>query len=134
MNRRKMLSLLGMSPAILAGANAEAQQAKPKAKSAAVATPYKVEGLNPKGAPPPIQLIPMAPRLDSLDGKTVWLIDTGFEGGGFLLQQIQLWFQQNMPTVNAVFRRKAGPYMEDDPALWQEIKAKGHAAIMAIGH
>jgi len=135
MNRRKMLSLLGMSPALLAGANAEAQQAKPKPKSAAAtSSAYQVEGLNPKGTPPPIQLIPMAPRLDSLDGKTVWLIDTGFEGGGFLLQQIQLWFKQNMPTVNAVFRRKAGPYMEDDPALWQEIKAKGHAAIMAIGH
>jgi len=133
MNRRKMLSLLGISPALLAGANAEAQQAKPKPK-AATSSVYQVEGLNPKGTPPPIQLIPMAPRLDSLDGKTVWLIDTGFEGGGFLLQQIQLWFQQNMPTVNAVFRRKAGPYMEDDPALWQEIKAKGHAAIMAIGH
>jgi hypothetical protein len=137
MNRRKMLSLLGASPALLAGLPAEAQQAKPKAapKTTAAATgAHRVAGLNPKGTPPPVQLFPMAPRLDSLDGKTVWLIDTGFEGGGFLLQQIQLWFQQNMPRVNAVFRRKAGPYMEDDPALWQEIKAKGHAAIMAIGH
>ena len=135
MNRRKMLSLLGMSPALLAGANVEAQQTQVKPKPAkASAAQFKIEGLNPKGTPPPVQLIPMAPRLDSLDGKTVWLIDTGFEGGGFLLQQIQLWFNRNMPTVNAVFRRKAGPYMEDDPALWKEIKEKGHAAIMAIGH
>lgn len=135
MNRRKMLSLLGMSPALLAGAKVEAQQTQAKPKPARAATGLgKVEALNPKGTPPPVELIPMAPRLDSLDGKTVWLIDTGFEGGGFLLQQIQLWFQRNMPTVNAIFRRKAGPYMEDDPALWQEIKAKGHAAIMAIGH
>jgi len=136
MNRRKMLSLLGVSPALLAGATLDAQETKPKAaqKTTAATGAHRVEGLNPKGTPPPVQLFPMAPRLDSLDGKTVWLIDTGFEGGGFLLQQIQLWFQQNMPTVNAVFRRKAGPYMEDDPALWQEIKAKGHAAIMAIGH
>jgi len=144
-----MLSLLGLSPALLAGASdlpgspyrrpespsSDAQQTGAKAKpaKASVAQP-KVEGLNPRGTPPPVQLIPMAPRLDSLDGKTVWLIDTGFEGGGFLLQQIQLWFNRNMPTVNAVFRRKAGPYMEDDPALWKEIKEKGHAAIMAIGH
>jgi hypothetical protein len=135
MNRRKMLSLLGVSPALLAGLPTEAQQNQMKAKPAKASTALtKVEGLNPKGTPPPVQLIPMAPRLDSLDGKTVWLIDTGFEGGGFLLQQIQLWFKTNMPTVNAVFRRKAGPYMEDDPALWKEIKQKGHAAIMAIGH
>lgn len=135
MNRRRMLSLLGASPALLAGLPANADQAKSKTNSASASSPvHKLEGLNPKGTPPPVQLFPMAPRLDSLDGKTVWLVDTGFEGGGFLLQQIQLWFKQNMPQVNTAFRRKAGPYMEDDPALWQEIKAKGHAAIMAIGH
>jgi len=138
MNRRKMLSLLGMSPALLAGAKADAQQTQTKPKTAKATSPtsavHKVEGLNPRGTPPPVQLFPMAPRLNSLDGKTVWLIDTGFEGGGFLLQQIHDWFKTNMPTVNAVFRRKAGPYMEDDPALWKEIKEKGHAAIMAIGH
>jgi len=76
----------------------------------------------------------MAPRLGSLDGKTVYLVDTGFEGGGFLLNQIQLWFNRNMPHTTVVFRRKAGPYAEDDPALWKEIKEKGNAAIMAIGH
>jgi hypothetical protein len=133
MNRRRLLSLLGMSPALLAGTTASAEQAK--AKTAAGPSGHgKFEALNPKGTPPAIQLMPMAPRLDSLDGKTVWLVDTGFEGGGMLLQQIQLWFKQNMPTVNTIFRRKAGPYMEDDPALWKEIKAKGDAAIMAVGH
>jgi hypothetical protein len=128
-----MLSLLGMSPALLAGAQADGQQTKPKAAKASLASD-KIETLNPKGTPPPIQLLPMAPRLGSLDGKTVYLVDTGFEGGGFLLNQIQLWFNKNMPGVTIVFRRKAGPYAEDDPALWKEIKEKGNAAVMAIGH
>ncbi len=135
MNRRKLLSLMGMSPALLAGARVEGQQSKPKTRTAQVAfSEAKVETLNPKGTPPPIQLLPMAPRLGSLDGKTVYLVDTGFEGGGFLLNQIQLWFNRNMPSVTVVFKRKAGPYAEDDPALWKEIKEKGNAAIMAIGH
>jgi hypothetical protein len=135
MNRRRLLSLLGASPALLAGLPAETQPGETNAKPAKASTPEpKVEGLNPKGTPPPIQLIPMAPRLDHLDGKTVWLVDTGFEGGGMLLEQIHLWFSHNMPSVTVVFRRKAGPYMEDDPALWKEIKAKGDAAIMAVGH
>jgi hypothetical protein len=137
MNRRKMLSLLGISPALLAEATTEARQKQSKASAKPAKTPAaqpKVEGLNPKGTPPPIQLIPMAPRLGSLDGKTVYLVDTGFEGGGLLLNEIQGWFQRNMATVNTVFKRKAGPYAEDDPALWKEIKDKGHAAIMAIGH
>jgi len=136
-NRRGILSMLGMSPAILAGAAAEAQQKKASAgthTAKATAAQPNVEGLNPKGTPPPIELIPMAPRLGSLDGKTVYLVDTGFPGGGFLLLEIQGWFQRNMATVNTVFKRKAGPYAEDDPALWKEIKEKGHAAIMAVGH
>ena len=135
MNRRKLLSLLGLSPALLAGATADAQQHKPNSKPAKTsAADHKVEGLNPRGTPPAIQLLPMAPRLDTLDGKTIYLVDTGFEGGGFLLDQIQLWFNRNMPSVTVVFKRKAGPYAEDYPALWKEIKEKGHAAIMAIGH
>lgn len=127
LNRRKILSMLGLSPALLAGGKVAAQQP-------ATAGGNLIEGLNPKGNPPPIQLIPLAPRPASLDGKTVYLIDTGFAGGGLLLQEIQHWFERNMPTVKAIFKRKAGPYMEDDPTLWQEIKANGHAAIMAIGH
>ena len=135
MNRRKLLSLLGMSPALLMGSGAEAQSHKKIASSSGVKSAAgEIEVLNPKGTPPAIQLIPMAPRLDTLDGKTVYLVDTGFEGGGFLLDQIQIWFNKNMPKGTVVFKRQAGPYAEDDPALWKEIKEKGNAAIMAIGH
>lgn len=127
--------MLGTSPAILAGAAVEARQSKAQSKAEKSAPgPGKIEALNPKGTPPPVQLIPMAPRLGSLEGKTVYLVDTGFAGGATLLNQMQLWFNRNMPGVNVVFKRKAGPYAEDDPALWKEIKEKGHAAIMATGH
>ncbi|HXO87561.1 MAG TPA: hypothetical protein VN885_02860 [Candidatus Acidoferrales bacterium] len=143
MNRRKLLSLLGMSPAILAGESVLAAQGEKKPapathSSAAPAKPgtgpAKITTVNPKGMPPQIQLIPMAPRLDSLDGKTVYLVDTGFHGSDMLLEQIQEWFKTNMPGVTTVFKRKAGPYAQDDPALWKEIKEKGNAVIMAVGH
>jgi hypothetical protein len=139
MNRRKLLSLLGISPVILAGETALAAQTqtdKPAKHPAAVPAtgPAKITAVNPKGTPPAIQLIPMAPRLDSLDGKTVYLIDTGFHGSDMLLQQIQEWFKRNMPGVTTVFKRKAGPYAQDDPPLWKEIKEKGNAVIMAVGH
>jgi len=132
MNRRKLLSLLGMSPALLASSQAEAQ--KTKTAKSAPAEESKYQALNPKGTPPPVKLIPMAPRLDTLHGKTVYLVDTGFMSGGTLLQQMHARFNENMPDVTVVFRKKAGPYMEDDPPLWKEIKEKGNAAIMAIGH
>lgn len=133
-----MLSLLGLSPALLAGANADARTlgngAAHDADRGAGGPEVKITGLNPKGTPPSIQLYPLAPRLSTLDGKTIYLVDTGFQGGDILLQQMQIWFQKNMPTVKTVYKRKAGVYFEDDPALWQEIKAHGNAAIMAIGH
>ncbi len=142
MNRRKLLSLLGMSPAILAGESVLAGQTEKKSSAAshpaaAAKGPSgseKITTVNPKGMPPQIQLIPMAPRLDSLDGKTVYLVDTGFHGSDMLLNQIQEWFKRNMPGVTTVFKRKAGPYAQDDPDLWKEIKAKGNAVIMAVGH
>jgi hypothetical protein len=127
-----------MSPALLATTPTFAGQNKSSAAKAA--TPGdsggqgKITAVNPKGTPPPIQLIPMAPRLDSLSGKTIYLVDTGFHGSDVLLHQIEAWFGRNMPGTTVVFRRKAGPYAEDDPALWKEIKAKGNAAIMAVGH
>jgi len=123
-----------MSPALLAGTATGAQQHKTPAAKFPSSGPDKITAVNPKGTPPAIQLIPMAPRLDSLDGKTVYLVDTGFHGSDVLLHQIEAWFSRNMPSVTTVFRRKAGPYMEDDPNLWKEIKAKGNAVIMAVGH
>jgi hypothetical protein len=133
MNRRKLLSLLGMSPVLLTGDPVRAGQAK-RADPGADSGQTKITAVNPKGMPPAIQLIPMAPRLASLDGKTVYLVDTGFHGSDMLLQQIEAWFKRNMPQVTTVFRRKAGPYAQDDPALWKEIKAQGNAVIMAVGH
>lgn len=94
----------------------------------------KIEALNPKGIPPPIQLVPMAPRLKSLDGKTIYLVSDGFPGADHFLAQVGLWFKKNMPNVTTEYRLKAGAFADDDPKLNAEIKAKGNAVIMAIGH
>jgi hypothetical protein len=133
-NRRKILSLLGMSPALLAGSQADAEQKKKSAQSAAGSEP-KILAVSPKGTPPAVSLFAMAPRASSLDGKTIYVVDaTSFDGSATLLKNMQTWFQQNMPTVKTVFRTKAGVYAEDDPKLWAEIKANAYATVMAIGH
>ncbi len=102
--------------------------------SAANAQETPITVLNPRGTPPAIPLVPMAPRLNTLEGKTIYLVDVRFEGGKSFLLQMKDWFEKNMPKVNVVFREKAGPYMDDDPKLWAEIKEKGNAMVMAIGH
>ena len=42
------------------------------------------------------ELVPlrMAPRLDSLDNKTIYLVDVGFAGGKEFLEELQAWFSQ----------------------------------------
>jgi len=134
MNRRSLLGLLGMSPAALAGIPALATaDKKADTKKGAPAGPL-LEVLNPRGLPPPITLIPMAKRLDTLDGKTIYLVSDGFPGADAFLDQISIWFKKNMPSVTTVYRLKAGGFADDDPKLMAEIKDKGNAVIMAIGH
>lgn len=78
--------------------------------------------------------ISMAPRLDSLDGKTVYLIETGFAGSTEFLEELQSWFAKNMPSVNTAIRHKRGTMFTDDPTLWDEIKsAGGNAVILGVG-
>ena len=132
-NRRKILSLIGISPAVLAASSPAIGEPKHSPKNP-VLKDAKLEVVNPKGLPPPIQLIPMAPRLPSLDGKTIYLVSDGFAGADRFLSQIAIWFQKNMPSVKTVYRLKAGSYFDDDPKLTAEMKANGNAMIMAYGH
>jgi hypothetical protein len=94
----------------------------------------KITVLSPMGTPPPIKLIPMAPRLTTLDGKTIYVVDQGFPGSENLIREIVAWFEKNMPKTNAIFKKMAGGPVGDDPALWAEIKQKGDAVIMGTGH
>ena len=135
MKRRSMLSLLGAAPALLAGSRLDAAEKKSKKSHASQSSGGdKITGLNPRGTPPSIQLIPMAPRLSTLDGKTVYLVSDGFPGADIFLAQVKSWFAKNMPSVKTIYRLKAGGFAADDPKLNAEVKANGNAVIMAIGH
>ncbi len=57
-----------------------------------------------------------------------------FPGADHFLAQVGDWFKKNMPNVTTVYRLKAGGFADDDPKLNAEIKEKGQAVIMAIGH
>ncbi|MCG2594359.1 hypothetical protein LZ009_16395 [Ramlibacter sp. XY19] len=89
---------------------------------------------NPVGYPPKINRKQPAPRLDTLDGKTVYLVDTRFDDGVELLKQVQAWFQRRMPGVKTKLVQMASYYGKDDPQLWTEIREQGHAAIIGVGH
>jgi hypothetical protein len=76
----------------------------------------------------------MARRLDSLEKKTVYLVDTGFGGSYRFMQQLQKWFSAHMPSVTTIRKRKTGgAFMDDTTDLWEEIKARGDAVILGVG-
>jgi hypothetical protein len=75
----------------------------------------------------------LAPRLNRLAGKTIYLVDTGFGGSGKFLDQVQIWFAEQMPSVKTIRRRKTGNIFRDDTKdLWAEIKDNGQAAILGV--
>ena len=90
--------------------------------------------LNPVGSPSPTPLIPMAPRLDTLDGKTIYVVDTKYPLTKPFVQEVYNVLKEKYPKTNWVFKDKIGSYFDDDPKLWAEIKEKGQGMVMAVGH
>jgi hypothetical protein len=80
-----------------------------------------------------LEKITMAPRLGTLDNKTVYLVDTGFAGSHDFLEEAQDWFAQNMPSVKTELRSKQYNMFADEPELWTEIKEKGDAVVFGVG-
>jgi hypothetical protein len=97
-------------------------------------TAEKITVLNPVGYPPKVAKKTPAPRPESLDGKTVYLVDCRFDDSIEVLKQIQGWFADHMPSVTTRIISLNATYQRDDPATWEEIKANGDAAIVGVGH
>ena len=94
----------------------------------------KITVLNPVGFPPKISKKTPAPRLESLDGKTVYLVDCRFDDSVELLRQVADWFATHMPSVKTKIISISATYQKDDPTTWEEIKANSDAAIIGVGH
>ncbi len=94
----------------------------------------KISVLSPLGYPPKVIKKAAAQRLESLDGKTIYLIDCRFDDSIELLKQVQAWFTSKMPGVKTRLVSLSAYYGHDDPKTWEEIKANGHAAILGVGH
>lgn len=88
----------------------------------------------PEGARSESAPASLAKRLDSLDGKVVYLVDTGFGGSYRFMQELQKWMSRHMPSVTTVRKRKpGGPFADDNDALWEEIKARADGAVLGVG-
>ena len=98
-------------------------------------TANKITVLSPAITGYKVDRVPLSPRLDTLENKTLYMVDINWGGpdaASSVYVQIQAWLAANLPSVKTVIRQKNGWYEADDPDLWKEIKEKGDAAIVGI--
>jgi hypothetical protein len=83
--------------------------------------------LNPAISTKLAERIPLGPRLDTMEGKTIYLVDMqwgGPEAAYSVYEEMQSWFSRNMPSVKTVIRRMSSGPFGDDPGLRKEIAEK----------
>jgi len=137
MDRRKLLALLGTSPALLTGTSVHAEPVgKPSEGVGSSTSAGPITVMNPGIANKPSERFPLVPRLNSLEGKTIYLVDIqwgGPDAAYSVWEEVQAWFNQNMPSVKTVLRRTTDNMFSDDPGLRKELTDKKvDAAIVGI--
>ena len=95
---------------------------------------HKVTVMNPRGMKPPIRQIPMAERPATLDGKTIYIVDTQFPRTREFVETLVETLAERYPKTDWVLKDKFGGYMDDDPELWADAKENAHGVIMTVGH
>ena len=94
--------------------------------------PRKLTVLNPLGFPPKVVGRGLAPGLDSLDGKKVFLVDVGFENSDNFMIQLEGWLADHEPGIRTQVVRWEDQH-RPDPVLCDRIRAEGDAAILGVG-
>lgn len=87
---------------------------------------------DPRGYPPKVTGKRLAPRLDKLEGKVVFLVDCLFDNSEVFMDQLQRWFAEHLPTVRLKSIKPRRSWV-DDPDMRATIEKEGDAAILGVG-
>ena len=72
----------------------------------------------------------MAPSLDGLDGKKLFLVDVGFANSDNFMAQLHGWFEEPA-TIRTEIVRWRNQHIPTE--LCERIQADGDAAIIGVG-
>ena len=92
----------------------------------------KITVHDPRGFPPKVVGKRLAPRLQSLDGKTVFLVDCLFDNSDVFMEQLRQWFAEHLPNVNTPIIKPRESWV-DDPNMRARIASEGQAAVLGVG-
>ena len=87
---------------------------------------------DPRGFPPKVTGKRLAPRLESLDGKVIYLVDCLFDNSDLFMAQLKQWFHEKLPAVE-IKPIKPKESWVDDAEMRAVIEQDGDAAILGVG-
>ena len=87
---------------------------------------------DPRGYPPKVTGKRLAARPQSLDGKTLYLVDCLFDNSEAFMDQLRRWFAEHLPAVNTKMIKPRESWV-DDPGMRAKIEEDGDAAILGVG-
>jgi hypothetical protein len=103
--------------------------------SIAYSAESKIKVLNPTPPSKMVDRIPLTPRLNTLEGKTIFLVDIGWGGENAapsIYAEMKDWLTKNIPGVKIEMRKTKGFFLDEQPELLKEIGEKGDAALFGI--
>ena len=87
---------------------------------------------DPRGFAPKVTGKRLAARPQSLDGKTLYLVDCLFDNSEAFMDQLRRWFAEHLPAVNTKMIKPRESWV-DDPDMRAKIEVDGDAAILGVG-
>jgi hypothetical protein len=87
---------------------------------------------DPRGYPPKVTGKRLAARPQSLNGKTLYLVDCLFDNSEAFMDQLRRWFSEHMPGIDTRMIKPRESWV-DDPGMREKIAADGHAAVFGVG-
>ena len=136
MDRRKMLAMLGLSPALVAGSPAYARTAPVAPTPDSAASDGLTTVMNPGIPNRLVTRYPLAPPLDSLEDKTIYMINLSWEGpdaSNYFYGAMTDWLTQRYPGVKTVVKITADGMFGLDPAILKEMTVnKANGAIVGV--
>jgi hypothetical protein len=87
---------------------------------------------DPRGFAPKVTGKRLAARPQSLDGKTLYLVDCLFDNSEVFMDQLRRWFAEHLPAVNTKTIKPRESWV-DDPGMRAKIEEDGDAAILGVG-
>ena len=92
----------------------------------------KLSVLSPLGYPPKVEGKGLAPSLDALGGRKLFLVDVGFENSDAFMVELRDWLAAHEPAISTEVVRWHDMH-KPDPDLCRRIKHDGDAAILGVG-